>query len=187
MRLEESYHTGLVSDEDYNQYKKENTDFINNASQEIEKVSQTINAYNIIKNDILELKELNKNIESLNQDEIDQRYSLIEQEINEKQELLNDTLIQELAGLIASINSVEEADEVKKETLETTTPIRKITKIKKNLWEEVEKYRNKNKAVEEKPVEKKLNMSGFTTISIMAITSSVVSLSIIALGLMLIK
>ena len=49
------------------------------------------------------------------------------------------------------------------------------------------KYRNKNKAVEEKPVEKKLNMSGFTTISIMAITSSVVSLSIIALGLMLIK
>ena len=88
----------------------------------------------------------------------------------------------------------------KEDSLSNATPIRKISSINRNLWEEVEKYRNKQeedsidfsyedneKSVEEKPRQKKLGTAAFTSISIMALTTTVVSIGIVILGIMVLN
>ena len=92
-----------------------------------------------------------------------------------------------------------------KDSLSSSTPIKRISNINRNLWEEVEKYRNKQEedAIDfsyedgenvidfsyekEKPVQKKLGTKAFTSISIMAITTTLVSIGILVLGLMILN
>ena len=95
-------------------------------------------------------------------------------------------------------------EEEKQDSLANSTPIKKITPIKEKLWIQVEERRNKRLRKkdsnvieftyddeevkeEEKSPTKTLNMSAFTSISIMAITTTVMSIGIIVLGLMVLK
>lgn len=95
-------------------------------------------------------------------------------------------------------------EEEKQDSLTNSTPIKKINPIKEKLWLQVEERRNKRLRKkdsnvieftyddeevkeEEKAHTKTLNMSAFTSISIMAITTTVMSIGIIVLGLMVLK
>ena len=93
----------------------------------------------------------------------------LEKEINETKTILN-----------TYKTTVVEAD-----SLDKLTPIKKINPIGKKLWEQTESYRNKNKGnVKAKTLS---STAAYSSIVLMSISSALLTVGIIALGIIFAK